>query len=339
MFDEDVENEESPLSMVDDEEEETSQVGGLNQLAQAAVAPASSDDGYRLLMEQARKASEREQLLFQAELDRIEAAKKRLLAKPEKLTGRERLDMILETLSRRPTDTSDPRFFERKNIGTFFRDIGEAGSATKAEERKRAEERASGIDELEQLKSKFLLPKAAQQAQQARQELMREEQRRARAAQKPRLAASAQEIIDLQAVIGDQSLTKEQRDAASRKLSRIGADSSQEDKSVLGQISRATQMILSNDPGKVRTGQAVLNYFNRERGLNLNLSQLRTDEQIKVAKEFLEKIPEPELNAALNAPFPNAKQKSIIDAYKLSREPTFESVLPQGEFSAEPFED
>jgi len=335
MFDEDTENEDSPLSMAN-EEDETEQEGALAQLSTQSMP---ADEGYRLLMEQARKASEREQQLFEAELARIEAAKQRLLAKPEKLTGRERLDMILESLSRRPTSTSDPRFFERRNIGTVLRDIGEAGTASKAEERKRAEERAAGLDELEQLKAKFLLPKAAQQAQQARQELIREEQRRAKAAQKPKLATSAQEIIDLQTVISDQSLSQEQRDAASRKLKKIGADSSQEDRSVLGQISRATQMILSNDPEKVRVGQSVLSYFNREKGFNLTLSQLRTDEQIKRAEEFLKGIPEQELNIALSTSFPNARQKLIVDAYKMAREPTFESVLPQSGFSAEPIED
>jgi hypothetical protein len=170
-------------------------------------------------------------------------------------------------------------------------------------------------------------------------EQRRIEAARAKAAQKPKLATSAQEIIDLQTVISDQSLSQEQRDAASRKLKKIGADSSQEDRSVLGQISRATQMILSNDPEKVRVGQSVLSYFNREKGFNLTLSQLRTDEQIKRAEEFLKGIPEQELNIALSTSFPNARQKLIVDAYKMAREPTFESVLPQSGFSAEPIED
>lgn len=209
MFDEDTENEDSPLSMAN-EEEETEQEGALAQLSTQSMP---ADEGYRLLMEQARKASEREQQLFEAELARIEAAKQRLLAKPEKLTGRERLDMILESLSRRPTSTSDPRFFERKNIGTILRDIGEAGTAAKAEERKRAEERAAGLDELEQLKAKFLLPKAAQQAQQARQELIREEQRRARAMQGPQDTAYMRNLkyrADLLGITTEELLRREQ---------------------------------------------------------------------------------------------------------------------------------
>lgn len=335
MFDEDTENEDSPLSMAG-EEDETPQVAGLTQLSTEQFAP---DEGYRRIIKANEEARNFSKQLLEQYLALMDKATKKLLAKPTKLTGRERLDMILETLSKRPTDTSDPRFFERKNIGTFLRDIGEAGTAMSKEERERIEKRDADLQALEEMKLKFLMPRAEKEEQRTLQELIREEQRRARAAQKPRLSTSAQEIIDLQTVISNQSLSQEQRDAASRKLAKIGADSSQEDKSVLGQISRATQMVLSNDPEKVRIGQSVLNYFNRERGLNLNLSQLRTDEQIRKSKEFLKDISEQELKAALNAPFPNARQKLIIEAYKLSREPTFESVLPQSGFSAEPIED
>jgi len=178
MFDEDTENEDSPLSMAG-EEDETPQVAGLTQLSTEQFAP---DEGYRRIIkanEEARNFSKQLQEQYLALMDK---ATKKLLAKPTKLTGRERLDMILETLSKRPTDTSDPRFFERKNIGTFFRDIGEAGTAMSKTERERIEKRDADLQALEEMKLKFLMPRAEKTEEQTRQELIREEQRRARAA-------------------------------------------------------------------------------------------------------------------------------------------------------------
>jgi len=232
MFDEDTENEDSPLSMVD-EDEETPQVAGLTQLSTEQFAP---DEGYRRIIkanEEARNFSKQLQEQYLALMDK---ATKKLLAKPTKLTGRERLDMILETLSKRPTDTSDPRFFERKNIGTFFRDIGEAGTAMSQTERERIEKRDADLQALEEMKLKFLMPRAEKTEEQTRQELIREEQRRARAGQGPQDTAYMRNLTYRAKLLG---ITPEELAKKDQEAKNKGESLSLSDVAVVSRDARA----------------------------------------------------------------------------------------------------
>jgi hypothetical protein len=57
------------------------------------------------------------------------------------------------------------------------------------------------------------------------------------------------------------------------------------------------------------------------------------------AKAFLATVNERERAAAFAAPYPNERQRQIIDAVKLSKEPTYSEISSQGGFSAELIED
>lgn len=149
-----------------EEEQDTEEV-------QAPLSSVAPDETRQFLLGQARKREEERSKLFQAELDRIEAAKQRLLAQPTELSRREMLRSIASKLAQRPTDPRDPRFFERRNLFTTLRDIGEAGGEMSELEKKRKLEQQSQLEQLEALRGKYMYGEAERAAQRAQQELAR----------------------------------------------------------------------------------------------------------------------------------------------------------------------
>lgn len=116
---------------------------------------------FKRLLEREKKASETEQQDFNTVLSTIEQAKQRLLAQP---TKGEELRNIAMRLTQ-PRKESDPRFYERRNLYTFLRDIGEYGGE-QAEARKEAEAKALQLD---QLAAKYRMERAQKEGSQARQ--------------------------------------------------------------------------------------------------------------------------------------------------------------------------
>lgn len=336
----DEEMNEGPLSLSLDEVEAPSLEDEEEEVV-SPLAAVSPQDALSQLLASERQAAKREQELFQAELKRIQDAKDRLLGKPKELTGRERLDIILKTLSSRPTDPRDPRFFERKNIGTFLRDIGEAGGVMRETEKTRAEEMQKQLDELEALKGRYLLPRAQQELKDVRGRIPAAMRAVSEANKPQRLQGIAQQIVDLRKIIDDPaSYTQEQRDAASRQLKSIGEKTSPEDRSTLGQIIRATEMVNSQDPKQREIGQRYLNNLG-VKPIALTVSQMREDAKIEAAKKFLEGITKEERDKALRRPsnIRTPREDMIIEAIELSQMPTFKSVLPSGTATAAPVSD
>lgn len=91
--------------------------------------------------------SDEESRGYQDTLNRIEEAKQRLLQTPDK---REMLQGLVGklTATRSP---DDPRFFERQNLYTFLRDVGEYGQEQKAAEKEREAKRI----ELQEMQAKY----------------------------------------------------------------------------------------------------------------------------------------------------------------------------------------
>lgn len=116
---------------------------------------------FKRLLEREKRASESEQQDFNTVLNTIEQAKQRLLAQP---TKGEELRNIAMRLTQ-PRKETDPRFYERRNLYTFLRDIGEYGGE-QAEARKEAEAKALQLD---QLAAKYRMERAQKEASQARQ--------------------------------------------------------------------------------------------------------------------------------------------------------------------------
>lgn len=129
-----------------------------------SAVPASTDfrDMYRRrLLKREQEAFAQEEKDFSTVLSSIEKAKQRLLAQP---TKGEELRNIAMRLTQ-PKKQTDPRFFERRNLYTFLRDIGEYGGE-QAAARKKAEEEALALDEMA---AKYRLERAQKRGSQASQ--------------------------------------------------------------------------------------------------------------------------------------------------------------------------
>jgi hypothetical protein len=91
--------------------------------------------------------SDEESRGYQETLNRIEEAKQRLLQTPDK---REMLQGLVGKLTATRSQ-DDPRFFERQNLYTFLRDVGEYGQEQKSAEREREAKRI----ELQEMQAKY----------------------------------------------------------------------------------------------------------------------------------------------------------------------------------------
>jgi hypothetical protein len=107
---------------------EAEEEGGLTDVA------ALRERLFQREQESASEAAKQRQVLEQ-----IQQAKLKLLQAPSR---KEALMGLAQKLSA-PRERDDPRFYERQNLYTFLRDIGEYGSEQKAAERKRQEDIAA----------------------------------------------------------------------------------------------------------------------------------------------------------------------------------------------------
>jgi hypothetical protein len=267
-------------------------------------------------------------------LDQIAATRDRLLKQPTAQSKSEQLRGLAMALAA-PRERDDPRFYERRNLYTFLRDVGEYGAAQKKAEKEAVTKREEDLAKLDELKARYeqqaalgLLEKLGP----AYRESIKKPTERS-------LQADAQKIIDLQSIIDDPNRSESEKSAAKRQIDAIGKTTSPEDRSVLGQIVKAKQMLKSNNPDEVRAAQLFLKKYDVKGKPSVTVPQARRDKMIANAKAFLATVNERERAAAFAAPYPNERQRQIIDAVKLSREPTYSEISSQGGFSAELIED
>jgi hypothetical protein len=105
--------------------------------------------------------SEEEARGYQDTLNRIEEAKQRLLAAPDK---RQVLQGLVSKLTT-PREQTDPRFYERRNLFTFLRDVGEYGQEQKLAEQEREAKRVA----LQEMQAKYGMERAEKRGNLARQ--------------------------------------------------------------------------------------------------------------------------------------------------------------------------
>jgi hypothetical protein len=105
--------------------------------------------------------SEEEARGYQDTLNRIEEAKQRLLAAPDK---RQVLQGLVSKLTT-PREQTDPRFYERRNLFTFLRDVGEYGQ----EQRDAEKERQAKLVALQEMQAKYGMERAEKRGNLARQ--------------------------------------------------------------------------------------------------------------------------------------------------------------------------
>jgi hypothetical protein len=119
----------------------------INNLGGLSVVPETIRKEY----EEAKKSYD---LSFKNTLNQIQKARDLLLSQPTELSRREYLQKLGSSLTqtRKPTD---PRFYERRNLYTFLRDVGEFGSSQKEAERKAKFEQQQKLLELDELAAKY----------------------------------------------------------------------------------------------------------------------------------------------------------------------------------------
>lgn len=87
-------------------------------------------------------------------LKQITAARDRLLNQPTEKSKGEQLRGLAMALAA-PRERDDPRFYERSNLYTFLRDIGEYGAAQKKAEKEAAISKQDELAKLDELRAKY----------------------------------------------------------------------------------------------------------------------------------------------------------------------------------------
>jgi C4-type Zn-finger protein len=105
--------------------------------------------------------SDEESRRYQETLNRIEEAKQRLLAAPDK---RQVLQGFVSKLTA-PKERTDPRFYERRNLFTFLRDVGEYGQEQREAEKEREAKRVM----LQEMQAKYGMEQAEKRRGRAEQ--------------------------------------------------------------------------------------------------------------------------------------------------------------------------
>lgn len=139
--------EEDVLSEEEASEEETLETAPSDELGGLSVVPESVRKEYE-------EAKEAYGLSSQSALNQIQKARDLLLAQPTELSRKQYLQQLGSTLTqtRKPTD---PRFYERRNLYTFLRDVGEFGSAQEEAEKKAKLAQQEGLLKLDEMAAKY----------------------------------------------------------------------------------------------------------------------------------------------------------------------------------------
>jgi hypothetical protein len=153
-------------SGLEDEGMDTMPVGEADVIAEsplsiASAEPASYRERLRERLLSSIDTSEAEAEQYGATLAKIEEAKKNLLQAPDR---RQYLQGLASKLTA-PRTEADPRFFERRNLFTFLRDVGEYGQEQKAAEK----ERQAKLIQLQELQARYGLEEAQKRRGRAEQ--------------------------------------------------------------------------------------------------------------------------------------------------------------------------
>lgn len=269
----------------------------------------------------------------QSVLDQIQKARDLLLSQPTQKSKGEYLRGLAMTLAA-PRERNDPRFYEKRNLYTFLRDVGEYGTAEKEAQRKAELLQKEQMLKLDELASKY--------GQQSSLERLRAVAPLYREMMKPkrqeRPPANVQEVQYYEAILADPNASPERKKFAQAMLDKmIRLPTEPVSKPNWNEQILAARMRVKEGKGTPRDLEIIAM---SERGQGgLTTAQARMDKRIKDAQEFLKTVNERERAAAFAAPYPNERQQRIRKAVELAGQPLYEDVAKSGGFSAEPISD
>jgi len=136
----------SGLSALGPEEEEGEETASITAAARETVAP-PMPTAYS-------KAAGKYEKYTEDCLSQIRQAREKLEKQPTQKTRGEYLSGLAKALSA-PRERDDPRFYERKNLYTFLRDVGEYGTAQEEAEKKAKADREKEVARLRELEAKY----------------------------------------------------------------------------------------------------------------------------------------------------------------------------------------
>ena len=286
-----------------------------------------ADTDYDYQGEYRKKVKERE-TAYKTMLDQIELAKQRLENKQTEQTRQEMLRGLAQKLMA-PRAPNDPRFFERRNLFTFLRDVGEYGSEQKEQQKKLEEAKQEQRVKLDELLAKTQYAGAQEAEEEAFRAMKEFKPAKARS-----LVADAQKILDLQSIIDspDPNVNQDQREAARVQLSKLKEKIPEADNSRLGQFMKGIEMSRSKDPQVRQDGLRFLRMLEGSgRGGGLTLVQQRSDGEIIAARNLIKGIPQAQIDMAFRkGQYRSARENDIVKAYALAQRKTLTEMMESG---------
>jgi hypothetical protein len=149
-------------------------------------------------------------------LNQLTRARNRLLSQPTEKSKSEYLRGLASALMT-PPDRSDPRFYERKNLFTFLRDVGAYGSAEEEAAKKAKLKQEEDIAKLDKLRVKYEQQAAAQQLRELGP-LYRETIKQKKEDKPP---ANVQEVQYYEAILADPKAPPEKKKIAQAMLDKL----------------------------------------------------------------------------------------------------------------------
>jgi len=226
-----------------------------------------------------------------------------------------------------PKEQGDPRFFERRNLYTFLRDVGQYGAEQKEGQKVLAQARAEQQQKLDDLIKKYKY-EGAKESEEAAFKAMKEFGKPAKARS---LVADAQRILDLELIINDPASSEPAKKAAKRQLTALTESKSPEDNSKTGQYMRALKMSRSKDPQERADGLKLMRYLEGSgRSGQLTLPQKRSDEEILAARNRIKGVPQAKIDMAFQNPYKNSRDSDLVRDWKLSQRKTLAEMIDEG---------
>lgn len=252
-------------------------------------------------------------------LDEITKARDFLLSQPTEKSRREYVRGLASALTA-PRERTDPRFYERRNLFTLLRDIGEYGSAEEkaAKEAKLAQQQQ--LAKLDELRAKYEQQAAAQQLT-ALGPLYRETIK-PKAATRPH--PDVERITQLTNLINTSNDPKVV-EVATRQRDAIGRNNPQA-MSRFEQIQKAVRMTKSSDPKIAEEGRQIYAALKSGGGQQqLTLAQKTKDQEIKRARSFISKLTKEQIeNAYMMGSRGSPEDQEIVRKHKKAQELTYE---------------
>lgn len=254
-------------------------------------------------------------------LDQIAATRDRLLKQPTAQSKSEQLRGLAMALAA-PRERDDPRFYERRNLYTFLRDIGQYGTAQEKAEKEAVAKREAELAKLDELKSKYEQQAALGLIQQLGPAYR--ESIKPRAEEKPPLEARSLKYY--RGVLADPNASPEDKADAQVMVDKILIKPTEKPQRQTWN-ERLVQAYLRERQGRATPEDNVI--ISLDKGKRITPKQEAKDREILEAREKTKNLNEQQLRSLqLKSRYdPNAKE--TLRLWNLAQRYTFQEMLDE----------